>query len=62
MPWMSQLAAVTCLSLAAKDKEIQVPFLLDLQVCGMCIVSLCNVGVCKNVSLYGLWALCCFIN
>lgn len=32
-PWMNQLAAVTCLSLAAKIEETQVPLLLDLQVC-----------------------------
>ena len=32
-PWMIQLAAVTCLSLAAKVEETQVPLLLDLQVC-----------------------------
>lgn len=31
-PWMSQLAAVTCLSLAAKVEETHVPLLLDLQV------------------------------
>ncbi|XP_015061413.1 cyclin-D3-3-like isoform X1 [Solanum pennellii] len=31
-PWMNQLAAVTCLSLAAKIEETQVPLLLDLQV------------------------------
>ncbi|KAJ6424356.1 hypothetical protein OIU84_025197 [Salix udensis] len=31
-PWMIQLVAVTCLSLAAKVEEIHVPFLLDLQV------------------------------
>ncbi|KAL8143778.1 hypothetical protein V2J09_016810 [Rumex salicifolius] len=31
-PWMIQLAAVTCLSLAAKVEETHVPFLLDLQV------------------------------
>lgn len=31
-PWMTQLAAVTCLSLAAKVEEIEVPLLLDLQV------------------------------
>ncbi|KAG8497461.1 hypothetical protein CXB51_008697 [Gossypium anomalum] len=30
-PWMSQLAAVACLSLAAKVEETQVPLLLDLQ-------------------------------
>ena len=32
-PWMSQLAAVACISLAAKVEETQVPLLLDLQVC-----------------------------
>ncbi|KAL1534579.1 cyclin [Salvia divinorum] len=31
-PWMMQLAAVTCLSLAAKVEETHVPLLLDLQV------------------------------
>lgn len=31
-PWMTQLAAVTCLSLAAKVEETQVPLLLDFQV------------------------------
>ncbi|XP_009367569.2 cyclin-D3-3 [Pyrus x bretschneideri] len=31
-PWMSQLAAVACVSLAAKVEETHVPFLLDLQV------------------------------
>ncbi|CAN1815060.1 CYCD3-2 [Linum perenne] len=30
-PWMRHLAAVTCLSLAAKVEETQVPLLLDLQ-------------------------------
>lgn len=32
-PWMIQLVAVTCLSLAAKVEETHVPLLLDLQVC-----------------------------
>lgn len=32
-PWMIQLVAVACLSLAAKVEETQVPLLLDLQVC-----------------------------
>ena len=36
-PWMNQLAAVTCLSLAAKVEETQVPLLLDLQVCRVSI-------------------------
>uniref|UniRef100_A0A7N0ZVR5 Cyclin D3 n=1 Tax=Kalanchoe fedtschenkoi TaxID=63787 RepID=A0A7N0ZVR5_KALFE len=31
-PWMTQLAAVACLSLAAKVEEIHVPLLLDLQL------------------------------
>ncbi|ESQ31209.1 hypothetical protein EUTSA_v10004441mg [Eutrema salsugineum] len=31
-PWMSQLVAVACLSLAAKVEEIHVPLLIDLQV------------------------------
>ncbi|GJX42366.1 cyclin-D3-1-like protein [Tanacetum coccineum] len=31
-PWMVQLVAVTCLSLAAKVEETHVPLLLDLQV------------------------------
>ncbi|XP_022132464.1 cyclin-D3-3 [Momordica charantia] len=31
-PWMTQLAAIACLSLAAKVEETQVPLLLDLQV------------------------------
>ncbi|CAI9115847.1 OLC1v1016851C1 [Oldenlandia corymbosa var. corymbosa] len=31
-PWMFQLAAVACLSLAAKVEETQVPLLLDFQV------------------------------
>ncbi|KAG6588684.1 Cyclin-D3-1, partial [Cucurbita argyrosperma subsp. sororia] len=31
-PWMLQLLAVTCISLAAKVEEIRVPLLLDLQV------------------------------
>lgn len=32
VPWMTQLAAVACLSIAAKVEETQVPVLLDLQV------------------------------
>lgn len=32
-PWMVQLSAVTCLTLAAKVEETQVPLLLDIQVC-----------------------------
>lgn len=34
-PWMSHLATVACLSLAAKVEETHVPLLLDLQVCGI---------------------------
>ncbi|KAI7754692.1 hypothetical protein M8C21_005311, partial [Ambrosia artemisiifolia] len=33
-PWMTQLAAVSCLSLAAKVEETHVPLLLDLQLDG----------------------------
>lgn len=33
-PWMCQLAAVSCLSLASKVEEIQAPLLLDLQIEG----------------------------
>lgn len=31
-PWMGQLTAVACLSLAAKMEEVAVPLLVDLQV------------------------------
>ncbi|CAN6903816.1 unnamed protein product [Brassica oleracea var. botrytis] len=31
-PWMSQLTALACLSLAAKVEEVRVPLLVDLQV------------------------------
>ncbi|XP_076918046.1 cyclin-D3-3-like [Bidens hawaiensis] len=33
-PWMNQLTAVACLSLASKVEEIQTPLLMDLQVEG----------------------------
>lgn len=32
-PWLTQLAAVACLSLAAKVEETHVPLFVDLQVC-----------------------------
>uniref|UniRef100_A0A0E0LY93 Cyclin N-terminal domain-containing protein n=1 Tax=Oryza punctata TaxID=4537 RepID=A0A0E0LY93_ORYPU len=32
-PWMSRLAAVACVALAAKVEETRVPMLLDLQLC-----------------------------
>ncbi|KAI5077210.1 hypothetical protein GOP47_0007034 [Adiantum capillus-veneris] len=32
-PWMMELLSVTCLSLAAKIEEVEVPALLDLQAC-----------------------------
>lgn len=37
-PWTTQLAAVACLSLAAKVEETQVPLLLDFQVRSCLIV------------------------
>lgn len=39
-PWISQLVAVACLSVAAKVEETQVPLLLDLQVCTSCHCAL----------------------
>lgn len=51
-PWMSQLVAVACLSVAAKVEETQVPLLLDLQVgCPVKFFNFpfsafCSVGVC----------------
>lgn len=38
-PWMSQLASVACLSIAAKVEEVQVPLLLDLQVYSLLLSS-----------------------
>lgn len=32
-PWLTQLSAVACLSLAAKFEETHVPLFIDLQVC-----------------------------
>ncbi|KAB5534342.1 hypothetical protein DKX38_017428 [Salix brachista] len=49
-PWMTQLAAVSCLSLAAKVEETQVPLLLDFQV-DMCIRSDINL----QAHLLTLW-------
>ena len=40
---MGPLAAVACLSLANKVEEIEVPLLLDLQVC---FRKIYNLGVC----------------
>lgn len=40
-PWMTQLTAVACLSLAAKMEETHVPLLLDLQVCLFFMKSRC---------------------
>jgi cyclin D3 len=42
-PWMIQLVAVTCLSLAAKVEETHVPFLLDLQVCSLLLLLLLSL-------------------
>ncbi|KAJ6340551.1 hypothetical protein OIU77_008337 [Salix suchowensis] len=56
-PWMTQLAAVSCLSLAAKVEETQVPLPLDFRV-NMCIRSDINpVGSFVNPPDVGyLWA------
>lgn len=52
-PWMSQLVAVACLSLAAKVEETQVPLLGDLQVCVhfLCVCNVClwECHLCRNV-------------
>lgn len=48
-PWMSQLAAVACLSLAAKVEETQVPLLVDLQVC-VHLVCVCAQWVSLQMS------------
>ena len=48
-PWMTQLAAVACLSLAAKVEETHVPLLLDLQVCP--ILSTLSLFSVKNNKL-----------
>lgn len=45
-PWMTQLAAVACLSLAAKVEETDVPLLLDLQVCVLKHQSLIDLVSC----------------
>lgn len=39
-PWMTQLSAVACLSLAAKVEETHVPLLLDLQVSSSSIAQM----------------------
>ncbi|KAF0914570.1 hypothetical protein E2562_030375 [Oryza meyeriana var. granulata] len=38
-PWMSRLAAVACVALAAKVEETRVPLLLDLQLCAATAVD-----------------------
>ncbi|KAH0695603.1 hypothetical protein KY284_015657 [Solanum tuberosum] len=57
-PWMSQLVAVACLSIAAKVEEIQVPLLLDLQVSNpkyvfeaKTIQKIELLGKCENIIL-----------
>lgn len=51
-PWMSQLVAVACLSIAAKVEEIQVPLLLGLQVCGYVLLIIKNIS---KLSLFDLY-------
>lgn len=41
-PWLTQLVAVACLSLAAKVEETHVPLFVDLQVC-LLILSMCQL-------------------
>lgn len=52
-PWMTQLAAVACLSVAAKVEETQVPLLLDLQVCSV----LYCLMICTLVFYVLVWVL-----
>lgn len=56
-PWMTQLVAVSCLSLAAKMEETQVPLLLDLQVC-VCFVCILITG--QFLYAYLILILCSF--
>lgn len=57
-PWMIQLVAVTCISLAAKVEETQVPLLLDLQV--RFKTTLNFVIICFFNVLSYVWFLCFF--
>ena len=50
-PWMIQLVAVTCISLAAKVEETQVPLLLDLQEVGLTTKPLLLCYICVTESL-----------
>lgn len=49
-PWLIQLVAVACLSLAAKVEETQVPLLLDLQVRSSTTTNTCIISI-RLVSL-----------
>lgn len=65
-PWMTQLVAVACLSLAAKVEETQVPLLLDLQVCSilnlvlgwMCFLIFGDYLYLIRWSMWGFFVLC----
>lgn len=58
-PWMAQLAAVACLSLAAKVEETQVPLLLDLQVCSAILNLACFGRVFpRSLGDYLLYLIC----
>lgn len=59
-PWMSQLVAVACLSLAAKVEEIHVPLLIHLQVsffffCFSFFIMLLKKSTCNETSFVCLW-------
>lgn len=58
-PWMAQLAAVACLSLAAKVEETQVPLLLDLQVCPVILSLACFwCDFPRSLDDYSLYLIC----
>lgn len=57
-PWMCQLAAVSCLSLASKVEEIQAPLLLDLQVSGGTNLFFLDVFVKVVFMILGFFFVC----
>lgn len=54
-PWMGQLVAVACLSLAAKVEETKCLFLMTykyVHIFFVCVISVCGMSVCGNVIVY----------